>query len=96
MDNYILQITAQLLAISPTPSPILTPTPKTQSVKITSTPTGFLRVRSAPNRNSSEVGRVNPGETYPLLDSVTDWYFIKAELPATSSGWISSEYAQKI
>ena len=116
MDNYVLQITAQLLPVSPTPTPLPSPTPKisdatssatiktpsptpapgSNTVKITSTPTGFLRVRSAPNRNSAEVGRVNPGETYPLLDSVSGWYLIKAELSATSSGWISSEYAQKI
>jgi uncharacterized protein YgiM (DUF1202 family) len=59
------------------------------------TPTGFLRVRSQPSTGSSEIGRVNPGETYKLLQSQTSWYQIQVSLSATSSGWISSEYATK-
>jgi hypothetical protein len=110
MDGYILQISAQLVSTGLVPTPTIkvsdstpsatpkvttTPPKASSTVKITSTPTGFLRVRSAPNRNSSEVGRVVPGEIYTVLDSLSGWYLIKVELSATSSGWISSEYAQK-
>ena len=87
--------------ITPTPiatvsasiSPTTLPKPY---VKISSTPTGYLRVRSAPNTSGVEVGRVKPGETYSLLDQSqpAGWYLIKVNFEATSSGWISSEYAQ--
>jgi len=109
-QGYKMMVTAKLASLPfPTPTvflPFITP-PATSSaspakpyVKISSTPTGFLRVRSAPNANGTEVGQVKPGETYPLLEKQTGWYLIKIDLPATSSGlpagrqgWISSQYA---
>jgi hypothetical protein len=79
-----------------TASPSLVPTPAITKpyVRISSTPTGFLRVRLGPSTAAGEIGQVRPGETYPLLDSTTGWYLIKVVFPATSSGWISSDYAQ--
>ncbi len=79
-----------------TPSPSLKATPAITKpyVKISSTPTGFLRVRTGPSKTADEVGQVKPGENYPLMDSVSGWYQIKIALPATSSGWISADYAQ--
>ena len=62
-------------------------------VRITTTPTGFLNVRSSPNTGSSVVAKVNPGETYELLEEQPGWYKIK--LPS-GQGWVSSEYAKKI
>ncbi len=62
-------------------------------VEILNTPTGFLRVREEPSTSSEEVGRVDPGEKYELLDrdSVAGWYKIKFD--EGIEGWISSEYA---
>ena len=94
-------------SISGTPAPTTktTPSPTTQNaqptppqkpyVKIGSTPTGFLRVRSRPSSAGSELGQVTPGEMFPLLDSESGWYLITVDLDATSSGWISSQYATK-
>jgi len=85
-------------SVTPRPSVSISPTPAISRpyVKISSTPTGFLRVRSSPSTGASEVGQVKPGELLPLLDSTTSgWYQIKVQLAATSSGWISSQYAQK-
>ena len=65
----------------------------TKKVQITPTPTGFLHVRSGPNTGSSVVAKVNPGETYELLEEQPDWYKIK--LPS-GQGWISNQYAKKI
>jgi len=72
-----------------------TPTLARPYVLISSTPTGFLRVRSSPSTSASEIGQVKPGEAFPLLESQLGWLLIKVSLPATSSGWISSQYAQK-
>lgn len=66
------------------------------NVIILSTPTGFLRVRSAPSRDASEVTRVKPGETYQLLEKQSGWVLIKLIDPdsSTTSGWVSSEYVK--
>jgi hypothetical protein len=97
-NQVIPSIPPALIVETPTatPSPNLKPTPSITKpyVKISSTPTGFLRVRLSPSKAATEVGQVKPGETYPLLDSTSGWYLIKVTLPATSSGWISSDYAQ--
>lgn len=68
-------------------------------VEILSTGTGFLRVRSEAKISSDEVGRVDPGKTYPLVeeDNISGWYKIEylessdGEEPKT--GWISGQYA---
>lgn len=73
------------------PTPI--PTSTTAKVLILSTPTGFLRVRSDPSLGASEEAQVNPGDTYPYLNSQDGWYEI--QLSTGQSGWISSQYAQK-
>ena len=79
---------------SMTPKPTIAALPKPY-VEILSTPTGFLRVRSNPSLGGTEIGQVKPGESYPLLSSQSGWYQIKVDLSATSSGWISSQYAKK-
>ncbi len=82
----------------------VTPTPGTgrDMVEILSTPTGYLRVRKEPSSIGDEVGRVNPGERYPLveIDTKTGWYKIEFQPAQTGSsakeGWVSSQYAKKI
>lgn len=64
-----------------------------QKVIIEETPTGFLRVRERPSTSSSEVGRVNPGDEFDLLDEENGWYKIK--LPDGEEGWVSGQYARK-
>jgi len=79
---------------SPSGSPKPTPTSITKPyVEIKDTPTGFLRVREKPTTSATESGRVSPGDRYPLLGEQTGWYQIKISLDATSSGWISAQYA---
>ncbi len=80
----------------------ITPTPgiARDMVEILSTPTGYLRVRKEPSSIGDEVGRVNPGEKYPLIevDSKTGWYKIEFQSgqAGVKQGWISSQYAKKI
>jgi excisionase family DNA binding protein len=60
-----------------------------KKVNISETPTGWLRVRNAPQ--GAEIGRVYPGDSFNLLDQNGNWLLI--EMSAGASGWISSDYA---
>jgi hypothetical protein len=86
---------------TPKVTPIITPKaspvpPGEPQVKISDTPTGFLRVRSAPGLNADEIAKVKPGEIYSLLNTKTGWFEISGDFSSTSSGWISSQYAVKL
>lgn len=67
-------------------------------VKILSTPTGFLRVRSEPSTLGQEVGQVEPENTYDLLatDEKTGWFKIRfsKDTAEVKEGWITDQYAQ--
>lgn len=76
------------------PSAESTPIPlSVTKILILDTPTGFLRVRDQPSLNGNQVGQVLPGEKYDLLDEQNGWYKIK--LKDGTTGWVSSQYAQK-
>jgi hypothetical protein len=64
-------------------------------VEILPTGVGFLRVRSTPATTAREVGRVEPGETYLLLEEneATGWFKIEFE---DQEGWVSNQFARKI
>ena len=71
------------------PQVLPTPTAVGPTVKIRETETGWLRVREEPSNASAEVGKVNPGESYALLEEQNGWYKI-------ALGWISAKYADKV
>ena len=84
---------------SATPTKVLenkqaTDSAKSAKTKITikDTPTGWLRVREEPTLNASESGKVNPGETFELLDEQDGWYKINFD---GKDGWVSSTYSSK-
>lgn len=93
-ENYQLKINVKLKGTA-LPTPVIVETPKTNTshVVIKSTPTGFLRVRQLPKISAKEMGRVNPGDKFMLLESIEGWYRIEVELDSTKSGWISAQYA---
>lgn len=64
-----------------------------KTVKILDTPTGWLRVRSEPSTSASEAAKVNPGDSFTLLDEQDGWY--KIEYEKGKNGWIASRFAQK-
>jgi hypothetical protein len=71
-----------------------------KKVKILDTPTGYLRVRSAPGKSGEEIAQVKPGESFPYLDTdiASGWIEIQYQAPKTGLpsgivGWISNEYA---
>lgn len=69
---------------------------KKTEVEILETPVGFLRVRASAATSSAEVGRVNPGDKFELLEESQnkDWY--KIEYVKGKQGWISAEYAKEV
>jgi len=78
---------SSVASVSATPSPALI-----TNVLILNTPTGFLRVRGNSSISSAEIGEVKPGESYELIGEKDNWFEIKI---ASTSGWISSQYAIK-
>jgi len=89
----IPQITP-LPTVSVTATPSLLPTVETKGkVTILPTPNGFLRARSGSGTTYSEVGRVKPNETYDILSEKSGWYEI--QIDATTTGWVTSQYAKK-
>lgn len=82
------------------PTPTLTsqaqPTPVPLTVKIKQTPTGFLRVRFSPSLSATEVARVKPGETFPILEEATNSGWTKISLSDGTSGWVSNLYITKL
>lgn len=67
-----------------------------EMLEILNTPTGYLRVRAEPTTSSEEVGRVEPGKTYLLVeeDKAAGWY--KIEYVEGKEGWIAKQYAKKV
>jgi hypothetical protein len=107
-ENY--KLTA-VFKLSPSNN-ITNPTPETtpsleseklsQEVEILPTSTGFLRVRSEPSTLAKEIGQVEPGKRYKLVDTDKDtgWYKIEFKLSETDAkkmiGWISNQYAKLV
>ncbi len=91
------EITADLQKVSPTPALSITPTgaekQAANEVTIDETPVGFLRVRSTPSTAGTEVGRVNPGETFEYSQTQNGWY--KITLSDGEEGWVSGEYVSE-
>ena len=74
---------------APSPSPVAK---SGMNITILTTPTGFLRVRKQPSISSDELGRVNPGEKYKVIEASSGWYKISYK---GTDGWISAEYTKK-
>ena len=93
-QGYRLNISVDLLISSVDVTKIDTPPvlPQVQLVVI-QTPTGFLRVRSAPDINSSEVARVSPGDKLTQIEDLTSWK--KVKLTDGKEGYVSSSYVEK-
>jgi len=63
------------------------------TAKIIPTGVGWLRVRSEPSLEGTEIARVNVGEEFKILGEEGDW--IKIKIDETTEGWVSSAYVQK-
>lgn len=96
--GYKLTISAQLPLTSGAPaasdSATTKPDEAKQMVTIKDTPTGWLRVRDDASTAGKEVGRVNPGEKYELVEEQEEWY--KIAYKEGEEGWVSATYAEKV
>jgi len=80
----------------------ITPLPKQASgsaiakpyVEISSTPTGFLRVRNSASASATEIAKVSPGDKFPYLETQDGWYQI--EYQENETGWVSATYAKLV
>lgn len=63
-------------------------------LQILDTPTGWLRVRVAPDLGASEAARVNPGETYKYFGQDKGWYEI--EYKEGERGWVFGDYIRLV
>ena len=63
-------------------------------IKIQPTGLGFLRVRDNGATSGKEVGRVNEGLEFDVLEEKSGWYKIKYE--GEKEGWVSGSYAKKV
>lgn len=93
-DEKISSDSAKLASVSATPTKTASSSGgmATPYVLIEDTGLGFLRVRSEASSGSTEIGKVNVGEKFPLLSESSGWTEIKI---GTSSGWVSDQYVQK-
>ncbi|MBU1132011.1 pilus assembly protein PilM [Patescibacteria group bacterium] len=66
---------------------------KVPTVTIKETETGWLNARSGPGTTFEIISKVNPGESYPLLQESNQWF--KIELADGQEGWISAAYGLK-
>jgi hypothetical protein len=67
--------------------------PVPPKVRILETGVGFLRVRSGPGTNYSEIGKATPGDKYNYLGKSGDWFKINFN---GDNGWVHSDYAEKL
>ncbi len=103
VSGYRLSVFAKLAKVKEAP-PTPTPAPAVKTyIEILTTPTGFLRVRTAPGTAGEEIAQINPGEKYLFLeeDSATGWYKIQYKPPAPGlpngiTGWVSNQFTKKI
>lgn len=63
-------------------------------VIISDTPTGFLRVRADATITAEELGLVNPGEEYSIIDAKDGWYQIQFD--DEEVGWVSGQYVEVV
>lgn len=64
------------------------------TIEIGSTGLGFLRVREEPLVGATEVGRVNEGDKFKVLEEKSGWY--KIEYAVGKQGWVSGDYVTEV
>jgi hypothetical protein len=91
--GYNLKLSVDL-AVEEKTEELPSPPPSIKMVEITSTPTGFLRVRDRASTGGREIGRVAPGDKLELIDEAGSWTKIK--LPTGMEGFVSSQYVTEV
>lgn len=63
---------------------------QTKSATVLETGTGWLRVRSGPSVDSSEIQKINVGDTFSVLDEQNGWS--KLQIDQSTTGWALKDY----
>lgn len=63
-----------------------------EKATVLETGTGWLRVRSLAGLSGEEVGRVNVGETYVVVEKQAGW--VKIKLSDGKEGWVSADFVK--
>ena len=63
-------------------------------IRVQSTPTGWLNVRSGPAATFAISAKILPGEEYVVLGQENDW--IHLDLEGRGDGWVSAVYVKEI
>lgn len=97
-EGYKLTVVAKLAKIPGAEREQQKEEPKVveEKIKILSTPTGWLRVRSEPSLAGSEVTKVDAGGEFAYLDQNEDGSWFKIEYEQDKEGWVSAQYAEKV
>jgi hypothetical protein len=85
---------------TPTPTPTIVTPIVVASPTITSLPTitvlpndlGFVRLREAPSVDSTEIGQLPVGQSYPYKQKQYNWYQVELE---GKVGWVSGTYVEE-
>ncbi len=94
VDGYNLTLTVDLAMTEPDLSIVpISPVSSNPQVVVRQTPTGFLRVRSAPTTVSNEVTRLLVGDIVALLEEQPGWYKIRTT--DGKEGYVSTNFVQK-
>jgi hypothetical protein len=67
----------------------------TTSAKIKSDIPTKVNARNLPSTKGKIIAKVNPGQSYPLLEKKDDWYLLEIESEATSSAWVFKQYIEQ-
>jgi hypothetical protein len=67
---------------------------KAEKLLILDTPTGWLRVREAPNLSASESAQVKPGDEFIYFEEQSNWYQIEYE--EDKLGWVFGDYVELV
>lgn len=84
---------AGIASSTPTSTSTSSTTAAVLQLKINSTPTGFLNVRTLPSLSGKVITKVHPGEIYIYTNMKNNWYYIT--LSSGQQGWVSGQYVTK-
>ncbi len=92
-SRYSLIANVTLAAKIAKNQPIAEVSNSAEKVEILPTPQGFLRVRKEPDLSTQEIGQVDVGKTYEIIQETDEWVKISFE---GKLGWVSAQYTKKI
>lgn len=76
-------------------TPSLETAPDKNAVTIKDTETGYLNVRESSSTSAAIITKINPGESYTLLEETDQGNWYKIQVDDDTAGWVAARYATK-